>query len=208
VVFDRNVLINCPFEAQYRPVLDSLLFCVTRAGMTPKLATDRADAGESRLEKICGLMKESRFSVHDLSRCQATKKGEISRLNMPFELGIDYGYRNCGNPGLATKRFLVMDEKPHRLRQALSDINGWDPTAHEGNAEKALKELRNWLNQEAGTSLPGGDILFGESLIFAERKLGQPDHARADVDTYSPFELTRAMLRWNDLGRPENPMTR
>ena len=127
-------------------------------------------------------MRESRFSVHDLSRCQAVLAGEIARLNMPFELGIDYGLRTSGIGSLATKCFLVLDEEQHRLRQALSDINGWDPSAHRGNPEVAMKVVRSWLVQQAGVNLPGGEVLYGASLVFDEWKYGQPDHARADVD--------------------------
>ena len=127
---------------------------------------------------------------------------------MPFELGIDYGYRTSGNKAFATKRFLVLDERPYRLQRALSDINGWDPSAHEGKAETTLKIVRNWLSLETGAQLPGGDVLYGQSLIFDEWKYGQPEHARADVDGYSASDLVRAMTQWNDLGRPDDPNIR
>jgi hypothetical protein len=201
--FDESVFINCPFDADFRPLLNAILFCVTFAGLSPRLATERGDAGESRLEKICALIAESRFSIHDLSRCVATKRGAIARLNMPFELGIDHGFRVSGRPRMIEKRFLVMDEIPFRLKQAISDINGWDPSAHEGKSEKVIKIVRNWLRQEASIALPGGEVLAGLSLIFDVWKYGQPHQARADVDAYEPFELIDAMQRWNALGRPE-----
>jgi hypothetical protein len=207
-VFEQNVFINCPFDPTYLPLLNSILFCVIRSGLRPRLTTERADAGENRLSKICLLMRESRFSIHDLSRCEATAAGEISRMNMPFELGIDHGYRTSGDAAYATKRFLVLDERPYRLQRAISDINGWDPMAHEGKAQTALGIVRRWLNQEAGTDLPGGQVLFGQSLIFDEWKYAQPDHARADVDAYAPFELIKAMTRWNELGCPNDPAIR
>lgn len=208
-MFETNVFLNCPFDEQFRPILNSIVFCVISAGLIPRIATERADGGEVRLTKITRLMQESRYSIHDLSRCEAVKRGEISRLNMPFELGIDFGLRVSGQPQFAKKRFLVLDEKPHRLKQAISDISGWDTTAHEGNAEKAMKEVRNWLYQEAGaTTLPGGETLYGKSLIFDEWKYGQPDHARIDVDGYSPYELIKAMTRWVALGGPEDPSIR
>lgn len=153
-------------------------------------------------------MRESRFSIHDMSRCEASRKGEISRLNMPFELGIDFGYRSSGNLQFATKSFLVLDEKPYRLQKALSDINGWDPSAHEGNAEKAMKLVGKWLNHEAGANLPGGERLFGESLVYEEWKYGQPDQARGDIDGFSPSETIVAMKLWNELGRPTDPNVR
>ena len=202
--FENSVFINCPFDAKFRPILNAIVFCVLRAGLEPRLALERADGGENRLEKIIGLMRESRFSIHDLSRCEAVRKGEIARLNMPFELGIDYGLRLAG-PALHNKSFLILDEKPHRLKQAISDIAGWDTVAHEGTADKALKETRTWLVQEAAADLPGATVLFSEQLQFEEWKYGTPDQARADVDAWSLPERITAQRRWNQLGRPGNP---
>ena len=206
--FETSVFVNCPFDIHFRPILDSILFCIVRAGLTPRLATETADAGDNRLDRICRLMRESRYSIHDLSRCQALRKGDIARLNMPFELGIDHGYRSSGDPDFATKRFLVLDEVPYRLQRAISDINGWDPSAHEGKQEKALKLVRNWLHQEAAAELPGGEMLSGEKLVFDEWKYGQPDQARTDIDGFSPFQIIAAMQRWRDLGRPSDPNIR
>lgn len=207
-MFDRSVFINCPFDAAYRPLLNAILFCVISCGLTPRLATERADGGENRLNKICGLMRGSRFSIHDLSRCQATQKGEISRLNMPFELGVDFGYRSCGITEFAAKKFLVLDEKPYRLKQALSDIDGWDTTAHDAKDDLAMKEVRTWLNQEAGANLPGASLLYDQFLVFDEWKYGQPDQARTDVEAYTVPELITAMTRWVELGRPDDPSKR
>lgn len=90
--FDQSVFINCPFDEDYAPVLQAILFCVGLLGFSPRVATKRADGGETRLEKIRELIEERRFSIHDLSRCQARRKGEYFRLNMPFELR--YGGRD------------------------------------------------------------------------------------------------------------------
>lgn len=194
--FDQNVFINCPFDSDYQPILRPMLFCVVFANKQPRLATERSDSGESRLDKICILISESKFSIHDLCRCQAARKGEVSRLNMPFELGIDYGLRRLGGGEMASKRFLVLDEKPFRLKQALSDINGWDPKPHENKPERAMTIVRNWLFQEASVDLPGGEILYGQYLLFEEWKYARSDHSRADVDAYEHFELIKAMQDW------------
>lgn len=199
--FDRSVFVNCPFDARYHPILRAILFSIVCAGLIPRLATERADGGESRLAKIVELIRASRFSIHDLSRCQSEGGGEVARFNMPFELGVDHGVRTGGGAGMAAKRFLVLDEKPFRLKQALSDINGWDPHAHDGDPVRALKVVRNWLVQEAGCPLPGGDVLFGRLLQFEEWKYDRPDHSRRDVDSYEHFELIEAMRQWRDESR-------
>lgn len=203
--FNNNVFVNCPFDDLYRPLLNAILFCIVRAGLTPRLAVERVDGGENRLQKIIGLMRESRYSIHDLSRCEAIRKGEIARLNMPFELGIDYGLRLAGE-GFEVKRFLILDDKPHRLKQAISDIAGWDTVPHDGTADRALKEVRNWLAHEARVDLPGASMLFSEQLQFEEWKYGTPEQGRVDVDGWSPAERVNAQLRWDRLGRPTNPV--
>jgi len=84
--FEKSVFINCPFDADFEPILQAVLFSVIYLGFLPRLASERNDGAENRLEKIRGLIEASKYSIHDLSRCQAKRKGEYFRLNMPFEL--------------------------------------------------------------------------------------------------------------------------
>jgi len=85
--FEHNVFINCPFDREYYSLLRPLLFTITYLGFNPRIALESSDSGEMRIEKICALIKSSKYSIHDLSRLKAAKKGEFYRLNMPFELG-------------------------------------------------------------------------------------------------------------------------
>jgi hypothetical protein len=78
--FARNVFINCPFDRDYEPILQAMLFCIVYLNFTPLLATIRNDSGENRLEKIKGLIETSKYSIHDLSRSQAKRKGEHARM--------------------------------------------------------------------------------------------------------------------------------
>ena len=94
--FERSVFVNCPFDSDYLPLLRPLLFTILYLRFTPRIASERSDSGESRIDKICSLIRECRYSVHDLSRLRAGEIGEISRMNMPFELGIEYGCRLFG----------------------------------------------------------------------------------------------------------------
>jgi hypothetical protein len=107
--FKTSVLINCPFDKDYEPILQAMLFCIIYLGFHPRLATERSDSAESRLDKILELIESSKYSIHDLSRCQATKDGQISRLNMPFELGIDYGCRRYFGNGREQKKILILE---------------------------------------------------------------------------------------------------
>jgi len=86
--YESNVFVNCPFDEDYRPLMRPLLFTVICLGYTPRLASERSDSGENRVDKICDLVYESKYSIHDLSRLKSEEAGEFYRLNMPFELGL------------------------------------------------------------------------------------------------------------------------
>lgn len=93
MAFEKNVFVNCPFDPQYLPLLRSLLFTIIYLRLKPRIALEAMDAGQARLDKIVGLIADSKFGIHDLSPVEAANAGELFRLNMPFELGIDFGCR-------------------------------------------------------------------------------------------------------------------
>lgn len=106
MAFENNVFVNCPFDAEYKPLLDPLLFTIRYLGFQPRIALERSESGESRIAKIIELIEESKFAIHDLSRLKAKRKGEISRLNMPFELAWTGGAGNLAAAGCRRKRSL------------------------------------------------------------------------------------------------------
>jgi hypothetical protein len=106
--FERSVFINCPFDEAYEPILQAILFCVVFLGFYPRIARERNDSAEVRVEKITSLIEASKYSIHDLSRAQAAKKGEFYRLNMPFEYGIDWACRRWFGSGRNAKRLLEL----------------------------------------------------------------------------------------------------
>src|SRR3954469_6394865 len=91
--FEKNVFVNCPFDPAYGSLLRPLLFTIVYFGFTPKIASERSDSAEQRIDKICEFISSSRYSIHDLSRLRSTRPGQFFRHNMPFELGLDYGSR-------------------------------------------------------------------------------------------------------------------
>lgn len=123
--FDRSIFINCPFDEAYSPILQAVAFCVVYLGFYPRLAPENADNAAARLDRIIDLVSSSKFGIHDLSRCRAAAAGELARMNMPFELGIDYACRRFADRGLNTKRILILEDKPYDYQRVLSDISGW-----------------------------------------------------------------------------------
>ncbi|NBC16252.1 MAG: hypothetical protein GVY18_02925 [Bacteroidetes bacterium] len=148
--FARNVFINCPFDEEYVPLLRPLLFTVIFLGYDPRIASERSDSGEARLRKICELIGSSKHSIHDISRLKAAEADEFYRMNMPFELGIDYGCRTFSENHLATKKCLVLETKPYDYMKALSDLSGSDIKNHKDDPAEVVRSVRNWFVETVG----------------------------------------------------------
>ena len=155
--FNQNVFVNCPFDEDYDHILQVVLFCLVRFGLTPRIASERVDAGESRIDKIYELIQSSRYSIHDLCRCQAQRVGEYFRLNMPFELGLDFGCRHFGKGRLRDKVILVLEQEQYRYQAVISDLSGSDVESHKGDYQLAVRKVRNWLvGQQAVDAIGAG----------------------------------------------------
>lgn len=203
--FDRCVFINCPFDPGYEPILKAVLFCVMRFGLIPRLATERSNAGETRIAKIEGLIRESRFSIHDLSRCQSQAIGEHYRMNMPFELGMDFAAARFGSDALRQKELLVLEEQPYRYQAAISDLAGIDIEHHGGRPEQAVRRVRNWLSGRKGFENVGVSKLLAEYEDFQDWYLtSQADagFAGEDFRDFSVPELILGVTEWLRAGRP------
>ena len=145
--FEKNVFINCPFDSDFLPLLQPLLFTIIYFDFNPRIATERSDSGEQRIYKICELIELSKYSIHDLSRLQAIKKKEFYRLNMPFELGIDYGCRKFATNHHQDKKFLVLEKDRYNYAKALSDLSGVDIRNHNNDPRRLIGIVRNWFTQ-------------------------------------------------------------
>lgn len=135
----ESIFINCPFDEDYRPLLEVLLFTIKYFNLKPLISSLKSNAAENRLLKIETMLKSSKYSIHDLSRIKSAHADEYYRMNMPFELGVDYGLFGT------RKNFLIFESEPRSLDKALSDIKGWDVISHESKAQKLLEQFRKWI---------------------------------------------------------------
>lgn len=168
-------------------------------GFTPRLASERVDAGETRLDKIIELIAASRWSIHDLSRCESREVGEIFRLNMPFELGIDYGCRQFRKDIWASKRFLILEEQRYRFQRALSDISGCDIRHHDGKVVLVMKEVRDWLRNVTGKQAPGADAFMIQHNAWQEWHwitMSDRGHSEENIRQFPIFELLESIREW------------
>ncbi len=149
--FEKNVFINCPYDDEYLPLLKALIFTIKTCGFHPRIALERFNSAEVRLQKIKQLIEESCFSVHDLSRIKAVNAGDYFRLNMALELGMDIGCRDYHpDPIFRTKKLLVLESERYSVQRGLSDMSFGDCKTHEGSEEKLIKCVRDWF-YESGT---------------------------------------------------------
>lgn len=162
--FKENIFINCPFDKEYEPMLRAIIFTCLYSRLVPKVS-DYYDAGKGRLEHIIGLIKSSKYSIHDISRMNTAPSDKLPRFNMPFELGLDIGIKECAFfQSDSTRKFsLVIDESPYRYKEAMSDLGGSDIKSYgkDNPTEKLIKELRNWF---AGLDVIPRGILFGNRI--------------------------------------------
>lgn len=196
--FERSVFVNCPFDEDYDSILQAMLFCILYMGFSPRLARERNDSGEVRLEKIRGLIEESKYSIHDLSRCQARRKGEHFRLNMPFELGVDYACRQYFGSGRDEKRFLVLEEKPYRYQAALSDIAGCDIQYHGGDFQKAVGKCGT------GWSAMPAWLRKGQLAYWPDMRTSRAGISRSNSPADSPRTISKIIRPTNCSARCRN----
>lgn len=165
--FEKNVFINCPFDEEYFPLLKVLLYVLKRVGLTPRISLERSDSSEVRLAKIQELIESSKYSIHDLSRSKSKEVGEYSRLNMPFELGVDLGCKNYKlGQKYRSKIMLILEEERYSTQKSLSDVSFADCKCHQGDAEELVMEVRNWLSEAGLENLPSATSLWDDYNIF------------------------------------------
>lgn len=183
---DEDVFINCPFSADYAEKFNAITFTVIRSGLTPRCAREADDAGENRFDKICRIIKASRFGVHDISKTELDAGSGLPRFNMPLELGLFLGARKFGGRTQSTKRTLVLDREPYRYQQFISDIAGQDIHAHGDETGRLIEEVATWLRDAAqDPRVPGGRAIAEE---FAEFTAQVP--AICAAQRLHPEELT------------------
>ncbi len=197
--FLKNVFINCPFDSHYTSLLRPLLFTILYLDYNPRIASERFDSGEARINKICELIRISKYSIHDLSRIQSSKKGEFYRLNMPFELGIDIGYRLFSTGNAKTRKCLILEKEKYRYQKALSDLSSSDIKHHNNEPEDIVREVRNWFVETDKPRVPSGTRIwehFNEFMADFYTKRKKEGYKRKDLQMMPIPELVSFKKEW------------
>jgi hypothetical protein len=199
--FEKNVFINCPFDEDYRQLMLAVIFTVSYLDYKPRLSLESSDSGKTRIDKILNLIKESKFGIHDLSRILSTDKEEHYRMNMPFELGIDYGCQKLQGGVWQEKKILILEKEKYRYQKALSDLSGSDIKNHDDDPIKIIKSVRDWFvtedTEELGSVTSGPNIWkeFNDFNAFLYNKCVEED-GHESVDEIPVKEIIHLMKIW------------
>ena len=163
-----DVFINCPFDSDYQPIFQAILFTLLACGMNPRCALEEDNGANVRLNKIQKIIKLCNLGIHDISRTELDPKNHLPRFNMPFELGLFLGMKR----GKKTSA-LILDKEPHRYQKFLSDIAGQDVRSHDNQLGKAVALVRNWIASHLKPrSFPGDKKL---NKLFQKLQEDWPD---------------------------------
>jgi len=196
--YSRNVFINCPFSPDYKPMFSAILFAVYACGFRPRCAREIADSGEIRLGKIEGIIRQSKFGVHDISYMHLDPATKLPRFNMPFELGLFLAAKSFGSTRDKAKVSLILDSGRYRYRDALSDVSGQDIASHNGDPATAIREVRDWLDSSRGgqVSLPGGSYIAEQHQTFSRELPSASRELKLDPAELTYADLCRAIESW------------
>jgi hypothetical protein len=105
----KSVFINCPFDANYAPLFDAIVFASACCGFIPRSALESGSVAEPRMERITRALFSSKYSIHDLSRCRGEGDDEHD--------------------------WLVLAPEGHAYLRFLSDPAAYDLATHDGSVE-------------------------------------------------------------------------
>jgi hypothetical protein len=139
-VREEDVFLNIPYDARFENLLLAYIAGISAFGFAPR-ATLEIPFGQRRLDRILSLIRQSRYSIHDLSRVLLDRKAPPTpRFNMPFELGLTVALERSAHPNHS---WIVCETVPHRIKKSLSDLDGTDAYIHGGTVAGVFRELGN-----------------------------------------------------------------
>lgn len=185
------VFLNVPYSPGYERMLVALTAALVVVRAIPRLTFQVPDGGEGRLNRIYGLLRSCRVSIHDLSSV-----GMPVRFNMPFELGMAYAIK----ARTGRHDFLVLESQPHRLDRHLSDLRGIDPKIHHGTVRGAIRAVLEVLEKPGGNP-PASEVMGLYRRMMRQLPVLKAMHGNPDLFSTRVYgelvtlgrELARAM---------------
>jgi hypothetical protein len=137
----KSVFINCPFDSDYSPLFDAIVFSTVCSGFIPRSSLESGTVSEPRMARVARAIFNSKYSIHDLSRCTGEGSDNFARFNMPLELGMAVA-RRFMDP---EHDWLVLVPREHAHLQFISDLAAYDPLTHDGSTRSVISAVVSWL---------------------------------------------------------------
>jgi hypothetical protein len=195
--YDESVFINCPFDEEYRPLFQALVFTVHDRGYLARCALEVPGSGHVRIQKIQRIIEECCYGLHDISRTELDRETALPRFNMPLELGLFLGAQRYGDERQSRRRCKVLDLERYRFQKYISDIAGQDISPHDGRPEKAIQAVRDWLRDwEPEVQIPGPKTISRRFARFREELPLVCQTAKVEEDELTFVDFRNTVMRW------------
>ncbi|MFN7926156.1 MAG: hypothetical protein U0Q16_39020 [Bryobacteraceae bacterium] len=148
----KSIFINCPFDAEYAPLFDAIVFTTVCCGFIPRCALESGTVSEPRLARILRALLGSKYSIHDLSRCTGEGSENTARFNMPLELGMAMARQFIDAD--SRHDWLVLVPRGHAYLRFASDLAAYDPKTHDGSVHGVIIAIMSWLATRKDTVPP------------------------------------------------------
>lgn len=136
----RSVFINCPYDKEFRPLFDAIVFASLCCGFEPRCARESGAISIARIQRITSTLRGSKYSIHDLSRCNGDGPENLARFNMPLELGMamELGFT-------ANHDWAVLVPRKHAYNNYISDLGAYDLLDYDGTPAGLVPKVMGWL---------------------------------------------------------------
>ncbi len=195
----NHVYINCPFDGEYQPLFQALVFAVHDCGFVARCALELDDGSQVRIDKIERMIGACRLGIHDISRTELDERWGLPRFNMPLELGIFLGAKRFGTGEQRQKMALILDRDVERYQKFCSNIAGQDIKSHGGHPQQAVKLVRDWLRTAGGRPgiiIPSGSVMVERYERFRDALPGLCHELRLDADDLTYLDYTTLAAEW------------
>ena len=152
--YEKSVFINCPFDALFEPLFHAIVLTVAARGFIPRCVRESEGQAEPRIERIAKGLVQSKYSIHDLSRFQGEGAENLSRFNMPLELGMAVGIGYLKDSQSATHNWVALVPEEFVHQKFISDLAGFDPPAHNGTPATIIRQVAAWLSTQPDFTPP------------------------------------------------------
>ena len=145
-ILNNFVFLNIPYDDRFNRLYIAYISGLIHLGLKP-CATIEIPGGKDRLDKIIDLIRNCRYSIHDLSRVQLDRTPPATpRFNMPFELGLAVAAAKIDS---LPDNWFVFESVPRRASKSLSDLGATDANVHDGTPDGVIRELGNAFDRQS-----------------------------------------------------------